>query len=349
MHHHLLETESFFLHTDVVKKPLYLVDGYALIFRAYFALMRSPLTNSEGFNVSAIHGFTRMILSIIKDYQPEYLAVSLDSRTPTFRDEMYAEYKQTRDKTPEDLRKQFPIIEELLQRFHLPTIRQNGVEADDVIASLAQRCSREGRECFIISGDKDLYQLVDDGTKILKPAKQGGFEQLDAKGVFEDKGVRPDQIADYLSLLGDSADNVPGVRGIGQKTAEKLLAEFNSLDGIYEDLEAVENANWRKKLEEGKEFARLSKSLVILKDDIEFDFAIEDLNLESLNGPRAAELLEQYQMRTLSADVRALQGSAPGAASPFFGMGEIDGAEVDPGGAGFLEAGSPDAGLSGRS
>ena len=320
-----------------MKKPLYLIDGYALIFRAYFALIRDPLTNSDGFNVSAIHGFTRMMLSIIKEYKPEYLAVSLDSRTPTFRDEMYAEYKQTRDKTPEDLRSQFPIIEDLLRRFHLPTIRHNGVEADDIIASLAQRCGREDRECFIVSGDKDLYQLVGNGIYIMKPAKQGGFEKLDAAGVFEDKGVRPDQIADYLSLLGDSADNVPGVRGIGQKTAEKLLAEFDSLDGIYADLNAIESANWRKKLEEGAELARLSKSLVVLKDDIAFDFAIEDLSLESLNGPRAAELLEKYQMRTLSIDLRAVQGSTPGASLPFYGMEEIDEPEVDPGGAGFIE------------
>jgi DNA polymerase-1 len=204
-----------------MKTPLYVIDGYALIFRAYFAFIRNPLLTPDGFNVSAIHGFTRALLSILKDYGPERLVVSLDSRTPTFRDEMYPEYKMTRDKTPEDLKAQFPVIEKLLHKFCIPTIRHNGVEADDIIATLARRCSAEGRRCYIVSGDKDLYQLVDEQVRILKPSRSGGFDELDGDGVFRDKGVRPDQIIDYLALLGDSADNVPGVRGIGQKTAEK--------------------------------------------------------------------------------------------------------------------------------
>ena len=321
-----------------MKKPLYLIDGYALIFRAYFAVIRNPLINSDGFNVSAIHGFIRMLLKILKDYKPEYLAVSLDSRTPTFRDELYPEYKQTRNKTPEDLRRQFPIIEQFLLQLHLPTIRHNGVEADDIIGSLARRCSQEERDCFIVSGDKDLYQLVNSNIHILKPLMHGsGFECLNEEEVFRDKGVRPDQIVDYLSLLGDSSDNIPGVRGIGQKTAEKLLAEFDTLDDIYANINSVSNANWRDKLKMGEESARLSKSLIILKTDIPFDFAIEDLNLKSLHGSRAATLLEQYQLRTLSADLKNWQGKTPGENSPFYGMGEIDGPEVDPGGGGFVE------------
>ncbi|MGI9256218.1 MAG: DNA polymerase I [Salinispira sp.] len=324
-----------------VKHPLYLIDGYALIFRAYFALIRSPLVNAEGFNVSAVHGFARILLKIIKEYEPEYLAVSLDSRTPTFRDELYSEYKQTRDKTPEDLRKQFPVIEQLLQVLHLPTIRHNGVEADDIIASLACRCNAESRDCFIISGDKDLFQLVNDRISILRPSRHGGFDQLDAQGVFEDKGVRPDQILDYLSLIGDSSDNIPGVKGIGQKSAEKLLAEFETLEGIYEHLDTIPSASWRKKLEDGKDLAELSKTLITLKDDVALNFAIEDLNLESLNGARAADFLETYHMNTLAADLRKIQGSTPGKAFPFYGMDDIDVPEVDPGGAGLADPLSP--------
>ncbi len=326
----------------VMKTPLYVIDGYALIFRAYFAFIRSPLLTSNGFNVSAIHGFTRVLLSILKDYEPGLLAVSLDSRTPTFRDEMYSEYKKTRDKTPEDLKAQFPVIEQLLKAFCIPTIRHNGVEADDIIATLARRCSAEGRDCYIVSGDKDLYQLVDRRVRILKPSRSGGFEELDEDGVFTDKGVRPDQIIDYLALLGDSADNVPGVRGIGQKTAEKLLAEYGSLDGIYEHLEDISSANWRKKLEEGREQVKLSRSLVILKDDVELEPSIDDLGLSYLNGPAAAELLTSYEIKTLAADIKAVVGGSPGENSPWYGMDPPEGPEMDPGGGRLSErSGSP--------
>jgi DNA polymerase-1 len=322
-----------------MKEPLYVIDGYALIFRAYFAFIRNPLLTPDGVNVSALHGFTRMLLSIMKDYSPRLLAVSLDSRTPTFRDEMYPEYKQTRDKTPEDLKAQFPVIEDLLHRFRLPTIRHNGVEADDIIATLARRCSAEGRRCYIVSGDKDLYQLVDEHVRILKPSRSGGFEELDADGVFVDKGVRPDQIIDYLALLGDTSDNVPGVRGIGQKTAEKLLAEFGTLDGIYENLDAISSANWKKKLEEGREQARLSRSLVILRDDVELEPDIEDLDLESLDGPAAAELLSGYQIKTLAAEIRRITGSDARGRAPWYGMEPPGGPEMDPGGGGLDDGG----------
>lgn len=321
-----------------MKTPLYIVDGYALIFRAYFAFIKSPLINPDGFNVSAIQGFTRFLLSIMKDYKPERFVVSLDSRTPTFRDEMYAEYKQTRDKTPEDLKAQFPIIEQLLHDFCIPTIRHNGVEADDIIATLARTASAEGRSCFIVSGDKDLYQLVDQWVHMLKPSRSGGFEELDAQGVFEDKGVRPDQIVDYLSLLGDTADNVPGVRGIGQKTAEKLLAEFGTLDGIYEHLEDISSANWRKKLEEGRDSAFLSRDLVVLKEDVPLELDIEDLHLDSLDGKAASELLTQYQMKTLASSVAKISGGSPGTKRPWYGMAAPDGPEMDPGG-GMLDEG----------
>jgi DNA polymerase-1 len=315
-----------------MKTPLYVIDGYALIFRAYFAFIRNPLLTPDGFNVSAIHGFTRALLSILKDYGPERLVVSLDSRTPTFRDEMYPEYKMTRDKTPEDLKAQFPVIEKLLHKFCIPTIRHNGVEADDIIATLARRCSAEGRRCYIVSGDKDLYQLVDEQVRILKPSRSGGFDELDGDGVFRDKGVRPDQIIDYLALLGDSADNVPGVRGIGQKTAEKLLAEYRTLDGIYENIDNISSANWRKKLEEGRELAELSRRLVILKEDVELEAGPDDLHLNSLNGPAAAEVLQEYQIRTLAAEIKRVCGADPGGGEPWYGMEAPRGPEMDPGG-----------------
>ncbi|AHC13730.1 DNA polymerase I [Salinispira pacifica] len=330
-----------------MKTPLYLIDGYALIFRSYFAFIRTPLTTSGGVNISALHGFTRILLNILRDYSPEYLAVALDSRTPTFRDEMFEDYKKTRDKTPEDLKAQFPIIETLLKEFHIPTVRRNGMEADDIIASLARSCSAEGRPCFIVSGDKDLYQLVDEHVRILKPSRSGGFEELDGEGVFQDKGVHPDQIIDYLALLGDSADNVPGVKGIGQKTAEKLLGQYESLDGIYDHLEDIQSANWKKKLSEGRESAFLSKKLVILKDDLDFEFTLDDLTLESLDGGSAAELLKKYEIQNLSKEIQKVNGSSPGKESPFYGMGEIGGPEMDPGG-GMLEedlsSGSPGPG-----
>jgi DNA polymerase-1 len=245
------------------QSPLYILDGYSLIYRSYFAFINRPLTNPNGENVSAFFGFFRTLLSFFSQFDPEEFVVVMDSRTPTFRHEMYAEYKATREKAPQDLHDQVPLIERTLEAMKIGVLRRDGVEADDIIATLADSRNRVGRESRIISGDKDLLQLVSDRVRMLRP-DGGEYRQLGPEEVKEELGIAPEQIIDYLALTGDQADNIPGVKGIGPKTAAKLLRTYKTLEGIYEHLDKCSKGE-QKKLQEGRENAFLSKKLVVLE------------------------------------------------------------------------------------
>ena len=215
---------------------LFILDSYGLIYREYFAFISRPLTTSKGTNVSAVFGFFRNLLFILKNYNPKFMVAAMDSKTPTFRHELYKDYKATRAKTPEDLHEQIPIIEEILQKLGIPVIRRDGYEADDVIATLSKQAEKNGQKTVILSADKDLQQITSDFIHCMKPDKTKTWDELDSKRVFDDWGVPPEKLLDLLSLMGDSADNVPGVKGVGQKTAAKLLSEYGSLEGIYEHI-----------------------------------------------------------------------------------------------------------------
>ena len=224
-----------------MKAALYLIDGYSLIYRSYFAFIRRPLTDADGRNTSAIFGFFRSLLQLLRLRQPRALAVVMDSRTPTVRHERYAPYKANREKTPEELHAQVPDIEEMLAALGIACLRLDGYEADDLIATLARRCREERRECFVLSGDKDILQLVGGGVAVIVPPKEGEeFGVLDREAVYASRGIYPEQVVDYLALAGDSSDNVPGVAGVGEKTALKLLAQYKDLDSVYEALERLE-------------------------------------------------------------------------------------------------------------
>ncbi|HPK79028.1 MAG TPA: DNA polymerase I [Rectinema sp.] len=284
------------------KSPLYILDVYAIIYRSYFAFIRKPLRNSKGENVSALFGFFRFLFSLFEQRKPELFAAALDSIGPTFRHTQFATYKATRQKTPEDLTAQIPRIETILQALEVPAIRSEGYEADDIIATLADQCRKEGRPCFIVSGDKDLLQLVGDDILALRPSENFTFRELDAQGVFDEWGVRPDQIRDFLALTGDASDNVPGVKGIGEKTAQKLISMFGSLEAIYDNLPAIEPESLRKKLEEGRESAFLSRELISLCYDVPncpHDVAVLK---PSLNIEAAAPLLLREDIKSLIPD-----------------------------------------------
>lgn len=246
--------------------PIYLVDGYGVIFKSYFAMVRSPLSNNNGENVSAILGFVNTIQALLKAMEGRNLAVILDSKGPTFRHERYPEYKANRNETPEELIRQIIWLDELLESWGLPFFRASTYEADDLIATVASRASQQGRECYIISSDKDLLQLVDEHVKVLKSDK-GKFISLGVADVGEAWGVSPDQIRDYLAIVGDAADNIPGVKGIGKVGATKLLQEYHSLENIYRNLVSIKPDGMRKKLEEGRAMAELSYELVGLAYD----------------------------------------------------------------------------------
>ena len=280
------------------KKPLYLLDGYSLIYRSYFAFINRPLLNSEGFNTSAVFGFFRSLAALFEIQKPEYFGVVLDSTVPTFRHEMYPEYKANREKAPDDLHAQVPVIQEILKAMKIKSVRMDGYEADDIIAYFAKRCADEGRECYIITGDKDLLQLVGKGVKIMKPDK-GDYQILDESNVEEVWGVRPDQIIDYLALTGDSADNVPGVRGIGPKTAVKLLVDFDTLEGVYENMDK-HSAGVQKKLEADRDNAFLSRKLVTLAYEPGVTAGPADLSCTELDRAYGAELLRRYEVNSIA-------------------------------------------------
>ncbi|MDC7234329.1 MAG: DNA polymerase I [Spirochaetales bacterium] len=285
-----------------MKDPLYLLDGYSLIYRSYFGFIRNPLKNPEGKNISAVFGFFRTLLSLLNKLEGYRFAVTLDSKTKTFRHEMFPEYKATRDKSPDDLFEQIPLIEEILELMGIPAIRVDGFEADDIMGTLAVKAREEGRASYIISGDKDLLQFAGEGIKIMKLEKGSSIE-MDRDDVFEDRGVWPEQIVDYLSLVGDTADNVPGVAGIGPKTAAKLLQQYNTLDGIYEHLDEIKSKSQRQKLEDNRENAYFSRDLVVIRQDVPVDMPIEAMTIKDLYSEEAAQLLMKEGMQSLALEL----------------------------------------------
>ena len=276
------------------KNTVYILDSYGLIYRCYFAFINRPLTNKDGNNVSAIFGFFRNLHSILKHYNPQFIAAAMDSKTATFRHEMYKEYKATRNKTPEDLHAQIPWIDEILTDLGIPVLQCDGYEADDIIATVAKKCAQQGKSCRILSGDKDLMQLVTETTQILKPDHADVWKVTGPQGVQAEWGVPPEQLLDLLSLYGDSADNIPGVQGVGVKTAGKLLEQYKNLDGIYEHIDEIKGA-MQKKLIDGKENAYFSQKLIRLCDTVpcsDIDDAVN--NPIQLNFEKAAQKLNQY-------------------------------------------------------
>lgn len=290
-------------------KPLYLLDGYSLVYRSYFAFIRRPLRNPRGHNSSAIFGFFRSLFQFLETYNPRHFAVVLDSKGPTFRHEQYAEYKATRDATPEELTAQIPVIEEILAALGVPMVRAEGYEADDVIATLCRRCREADRPAAILSGDKDLLQLVGGPVTVLKP-ENSGFSELKADAVHEKWGVWPEQIIDYLALVGDASDNVPGVKGIGEKTAAKLLSAYGTLDGIYEHLDEISSKSWRGKLEDGREYAYASRDLVTLSYEAPVDDGLDQFDVPAeLSYSAAIPYFEDQGMHSLVRDIKKKSGA----------------------------------------
>jgi DNA polymerase-1 len=319
-----------------MKRPLYLVDSYAFIYRSYFAFLSRPLRNAAGENVSAVFGFFRFLFNLFDEHKPGAFAAVFDSRGPTFRHEMYDAYKATRQKTPDDLHAQVPLVEEILDALGVPRIRAEGFEADDLIATLATRCKAEGRECWIVSGDKDLLQLVGGPVKALRPDSSFAFKAYGVEEVEAEWGVTPPRILDYLSLTGDASDNIPGVPGIGDKTAVKLLAQFPTLGDIYAHLDEVKPESLRKKLEAGRELAELSHRLVILREDVPLPFAgMEALELEGINRRAANPLFMREGMKSLIATAK--EAGIGGSENDGQGAGELFAPEARP-----KEAGSGD-------
>ncbi len=278
---------------------LFLVDGHAIAYRSHFAFAKNPLTNSKGMNTSAVFGFTRLLIQLMNKYSPELLAVVFDCEEETARHEEYPEYKAQREEMPDELSEQLAIIVDLLEAFGVRVEAWPGYEADDVIGTLARKAEKSGIDVKIVSSDKDLFQLLSDRVHMIRPGKGTSLaDEIDPRYLEERFGLRAEQMVDLLAIMGDSSDNIPGVRGIGEKTALKLLHEFGSLDRILECVHEIEQPGLRKKLEEGSENALFSRRLVTLMD-VPIDFSPENLKVKRPDREALTEILLELEFHQI--------------------------------------------------
>jgi DNA polymerase-1 len=302
--------------SDPVK--LVLIDGHALVYRAYFALP-SNMATSRGELTNAVFGFASMLLNVLRDEQPDYLAVTFD-RGRTFRHEEYAEYKANRAAMPDDLSMQFRRIDELLEAFDIPTYSAEGYEADDVLAALAEQAKAQGVDTLIVTGDTDTFQLVGPHVKVMAPRRSFGDTVIyDEAGIRERYGLEPKQLIDYKALTGDTSDNVPGVRGVGDKTATKLLQQYGNVEAIYEHLDEVKSTRFRNALEEGRDEAFLSKHLVTITADVPVDLDLEACRVRELNREHVVELFRELEFRALLNRLPSAEGAEGPAQLSLFG------------------------------
>ncbi|MBS1904520.1 MAG: DNA polymerase I [Bacteroidetes bacterium] len=305
------------------EKPLLLlIDGMALAYRSYFAFISRPLTNSKGQNTSAVFGFMTGLHQALEMHKPDYAAVCFDTPQPTFRHEMYKEYKATREAMPEDMRPQIKEIKELTQAYKIPLLELSGYEADDLIGTLSLMADKNKIETVIITPDKDFCQLVSKHVKLLRPKDANTLDLMDEKAVEEKYGLKPEQFIDYLALVGDTSDNIPGVKGVGEKTATPLIQEYGDLDGVYTHLDKITKKALKEKLTNDKENAYLSRTLATIKRDVPVDVTLDDLKYTKLPDFRKVEaMLMDLGFKSLLAKLHAeekifLGNEAPSALAP---------------------------------
>jgi len=285
------------------RKRLFIIDGSSYIFRAFFGVPN--LSNSKGFPTNAVFGFLKMLKNTLVIYKPTHIVIALDSKEETFRKKRYPAYKANREAMPEELSVQVPYIEQLIHAMNIPSIRIHGVEADDIIASLTKKAEEHDFDVTIISGDKDLMQLVNDRTVMIDTLKNRVYN---VKGVVEKLGVEPKQVLDYLSIIGDASDNVPGVRGIGPKGAVKLISEFGPLEEIYKKIDSIKNKKHQTSLIESRENAFLSKELITLKYDLDVEFSHDRYSVQE---PDVEKLKDIFQKMEFISELRELKFANP--------------------------------------
>lgn len=279
---------------------LFLLDAYALIFRSYYAFIKNPRITTYGLNTSAIFGFTNTLLDVIEKQKPTHIAVVFDHKSPTFREQEHDFYKANRDETPEDIKRSEPFIRKIIEAFHIPILESPGYEADDVIGTLANKAVDEGFITYMMTSDKDFGQLVTDKIKVYRPSRQGngveiwGPEEVREKFVLDE----PAQVIDYLGLMGDSVDNIPGVPGVGPKTASALIKEYGSMEAIYQNLDKLKG-KLKENLENFKEQAFISKKLATILIDAPVPFDVKDLNLDDPDKDKLKEIFAELEFRTL--------------------------------------------------
>ena len=290
------------------RKRLFLIDGYAMLYRSHFALIRNPLINSKGMHTSALFGFTNQVLKLIRKEKPDYLMAAFDTSKKTFRHEMYPEYKATREKMPEEMREQLPYLWKLLKAMKIPTLEQPGFEADDIIGTLAMRANESNLDTYIVSGDKDFMQLVNDHIFLYSPSgRQSDIKIYDKDAVKDKWGVPPEKIIDLLGLMGDSSDNVPGVMGVGEKTAVKLLNEYGTLENALDHADEVKNKRAREGLQSGRENALLSQDLVTIDVNMNIDSNFEEMVTDGFNVNELNTLFHELEFQALINQIKTFK------------------------------------------
>lgn len=279
-----------------MSKLLILIDGSALAYRSYFAFIRNPLINSHGENTGAVFGFTNSLIKLLEEIKPDYIACVFDTPAPTFRHKLYDEYKSTRAKMPTELADSLPWIKDVIKGFNIPVIEMEGYEADDIIGTLAKKAAKKGFEVGMFTGDKDFYQLVDDKIRLLHPKT---MEWFDSEHVKEKLGVPPEKVIDLLALMGDSSDNVPGVRGVGEKTALKLLEEFGDFEAVLKSAAKIQQKKIAQSIKENEALARLSYKLVTIDCQVPVELDTKALIVEEPDRNKLAELFKRFDLGTL--------------------------------------------------
>lgn len=283
-----------------MSQRLFLLDGMALLYRAHFAFIKAPIRTSDGVNTSALYGFANTLLDILKNQQPTHLAVALDTSAPTPRHEMFPAYKAQREEMPEDISSAIPQIKRLMEAMNIPILVRDGYEADDIIGIMAKRAEKEGIETFMVTPDKDFGQLVSEHVKIYKPGRSGAdTEILGVKEVCERWGIeRPEQVIDILGLMGDAVDNIPGVKGFGEKTATTLIQQFGSVENLLANTAQLKGKQ-KEKLEASKEDALLSKKLATIFHDAPYEVQVADLVVKPHNDDVLKAFFTEFEFNAL--------------------------------------------------
>lgn len=280
------------------RPTLYLIDGSNYVYRAFFAIQ--GLTNSRGFPTNAVYGFNNMLGKLLRDRKPEHIAVVFDAKGPTFRNEAFEEYKAHRKPMPDELKPQIGVIKKLVRAYRIPLLEIEGIEADDVIGTLARRFEAEGVQVIIVSGDKDLMQLVSGGVVMIDTMKDKTY---DASGVEERFGVGPDRVAELLGLMGDASDNIPGVPGVGPKTALQLIKDYGSVEGVLQNAGKIRNERIRKAVTEHADQARLSRELALVKTDADVDLDLDRARYEGPDRESLKALFKEMEFSSLIQDL----------------------------------------------
>ncbi|MFN7170840.1 MAG: 5'-3' exonuclease H3TH domain-containing protein [Candidatus Omnitrophota bacterium] len=278
------------------RKKLFILDGNSFCYRAYYAI--KGLSNSKGMPTNAIYGFVNMLNKIIREEKPDYLAVAFDMKGPTFRHRLFEEYKIKRPPMPKDLQEQLEIIKEIVQAYNIPVFEQEGYEADDVMATMVESLKSQHLLIYLVTADKDVLQLVEENVFVYNPYHKYS-PVYNSKSVRERFGMSPNFIPDLLALMGDDTDNIPGIAGIGEKTATQLLARFHSIDNLLSHTEEIEKENLRQTIEKEKEKISLNKKLAFLNRDLPLEINLDDLRIKPPNKSKLFRLFKELEFKNL--------------------------------------------------